>query len=69
MTWTPGWRSRRVATYSSDGSTAVTRPGPTLGRAPRSAHRGGIRRRGPGPRAGVRRNRRRAPPAVSRSGP
>src|SRR5439155_7806060 len=26
MTWTPGWRPRRAATNSSDGSTAVTRP-------------------------------------------
>src|SRR3954449_70426 len=30
MTWTPGWRPRRAATNSSDGSTAVTRSGPAL---------------------------------------
>ena len=30
MTWTPGWRPRRAATNSSDGSTAVTRPGVAL---------------------------------------
>src|SRR2546429_5883795 len=30
MTWTPGWRARRAATNSSDGPTAVTRPGPAL---------------------------------------
>ena len=69
MTWTPGWRPRRAATNSSDGSTAVTRPGVALRTSSAVSAPGAASDVEDPAGAGVRRNRRRAPPAASSSGP